>query len=305
VLTFSRRAAGELRERITSRLGRTSRQPVARTFHSYAFGLLRSEAALRGEEPPRLLSGPEQDVVVRELLRGDVDSGAESWPERLRPALLTRGFAQELRDLLHRAVERGLSPADLVALGRQHRRDDWVAAGRFARQYEQVSVLRESASYDPAELIRAATSLLRSDAAILARVRDEHRFIVVDEYQDTDPAQDDLLQLVCGSRDLIAVGDPDQSIYGFRGADPAAIRRFPDRYRASDGTPARPGRPHRSAGPKYTCWVPRSPRRPTLRTGSGRRTSSTVSPGLGWRCSFARPTRCRHFAAACLPRAFR
>jgi superfamily I DNA/RNA helicase/RecB family exonuclease len=252
VLTFSRRAAGELRERITSRLGRTSRQPVARTFHSYAFGLLRSEAALRGEEPPRLLSGPEQDVVVRELLRGDVDSGAESWPERLRPALLTRGFAQELRDLLHRAVERGLSPADLVALGRQHRRDDWVAAGRFARQYEQVSVLRESASYDPAELIRAATSLLRSDAAILARVRDEHRFIVVDEYQDTDPAQDDLLQLVCGSRDLIAVGDPDQSIYGFRGADPAAIRRFPDRYRASDGTPAAVMTLHlsRRAGPE-------------------------------------------------------
>jgi superfamily I DNA/RNA helicase/RecB family exonuclease len=238
VLTFSRRAAAELRERITGRLGKTSRLPIARTFHSYAFGLLRAEAALRGDIAPRLLSGPEQDVVVRELLRGDVDAGATNWPARLRPALLTRGFAQELRDLLQRAVERGLSPAEMVALGREHGRDDWVAAGRFARQYEQVSALREAASYDPAELIRAAAALLKSDASVLARVRDEHRFVVVDEYQDTDPAQDQLLQLLCGSRDLIAVGDPDQSIYAFRGADPDGIRRFPERFTAPDGSPA-------------------------------------------------------------------
>ncbi len=238
VLTFSRRAAAELRERITARLGRTARQPIARTFHSYAFGLLRGEAARRGDPAPRLLSGPEQDVVVRELLRGDVDAGAASWPARLRPALLTRGFAQELRDLLQRSVERGLSPADLVALGREHERDDWIAAGRFAKQYEQVSVLREAASYDPAELIRAAAALLKADSAMLARVRDEHRFVVVDEYQDTDPAQEQLLRLLCGARDLLAVGDPDQSIYGFRGTDPEAIRRFPERFRAPDGSEA-------------------------------------------------------------------
>jgi superfamily I DNA/RNA helicase/RecB family exonuclease len=238
VLTFSRRAAAELRERITGRLGRTSRQPIARTFHSYAFGLLRAEAALQGAPTPRLLSGPEQDVVVRELLRGDVEAGAAGWPARLRPALLTRGFAQELRDLLQRAVERGLSPADLATLGRQRDREDWVAAARFARQYEQVSGLREAAAYDPAELIQAAVSLLRSDPAVLARVRGGNRFIVVDEYQDTDPAQDQLLHLLSGSGDLLAVGDPDQSIYGFRGADPEGIRLFPDRFRAADGSPA-------------------------------------------------------------------
>jgi superfamily I DNA/RNA helicase len=99
VLTFSRRAAGELRDRIAGRLGRTIREPIARTFHSYAFGLLRAEAVRRGEPAPRLMSGPEQDLVVRELLRGDVEAGAANWPDRLRPALLTRGFAQELRDL--------------------------------------------------------------------------------------------------------------------------------------------------------------------------------------------------------------
>src|SRR5687768_10346481 len=71
VLTFSRRAAAELRGRVTGRLGRVTKEPLARTFHSYAFGVLRQEAARRGHPPPHLLSGPEQDVLIRELLEGD------------------------------------------------------------------------------------------------------------------------------------------------------------------------------------------------------------------------------------------
>jgi superfamily I DNA/RNA helicase/RecB family exonuclease len=236
VLTFSRRAAAELRERIAARLDRTIREPIARTFHSYAFGLLRADAARRGEPAPRLLSGAEQDLVVRELLRGDVEAGATRWPERLRPALLTRGFAQELRDLVQRAVERGVSPRELSEIGRQHKRDDWIAAGKFAQQYEQVSSLREAASYDPAELIREAAGLLRSEPAVLQEIRAAHVFVVVDEYQDTDPAQEELLSLLVGSRDLLAVGDPDQSIYGFRGADLDSMRRFGDRFRGPDGS---------------------------------------------------------------------
>src|SRR4051794_11115717 len=135
VLTFGRRAAAELRSRITARLGRATKEPLARTFHSYAFGVLRREAAARGETPPRLLSGPEQDLVVRDLLAGDLESGATGWPERLRPALGTRGFAQELRDLLMRAYERGVTPAELERLGGQQGRDDWRAAAVFMRQY--------------------------------------------------------------------------------------------------------------------------------------------------------------------------
>ena len=237
VLTFSRRAAAELRDRIAARLDRTIREPIARTFHSYAFGLLRANAARRGEPAPRLLSGPEQDLVVRELLQGDVDAGGAAWPTRLHPALLTRGFAQELRDFVQRAVERGVTPRELVQLGRRYQRDDWVAAARFAEQYAQVSALREAASYDPAELIRAAAGLLRTDPVVLQEIRAAHEFVVVDEYQDTDPAQEALLSLLVGSRDLLAVGDPDQSIYGFRGADLDGIRRFPDRFRAADGSP--------------------------------------------------------------------
>jgi superfamily I DNA/RNA helicase len=84
VLTFSRKAAAELRERITHRLDRTVRQPLALTFHSYAYGLVRREYALAGEQPPILLAGPEQLLEVRRLLRGESSDGADGWPERLR-----------------------------------------------------------------------------------------------------------------------------------------------------------------------------------------------------------------------------
>src|SRR5579863_4686013 len=100
VLTFSRKAAAELRERITLRLDRTTTEPLALTFHSYAYALVRREFARSGDEPPILLSGPEQLAEVRRMLKGESVDGAQHWPERLRPLLATRGFAAELRDFL-------------------------------------------------------------------------------------------------------------------------------------------------------------------------------------------------------------
>jgi len=224
MLTFGRRAAGELRDRVTARLGGTVREPVARTFHSYAFGVLRMVAVAAQLPAPRLLSGPEQDVILRELVGGDLSR----WPAGLRPALGTRAFAGELRDLLLRAVERGLDGPRLAALGRARRRDDWVAAGGFLQEYLDVTSLARPGAWDPAELIRAATDALLADPALLARERTLRRHILVDEYQDTDPAQAELLALLAGGADeLIIVGDPDQSIYAFRGAEPTAI---PDRF---------------------------------------------------------------------------
>ena len=241
LLTFSRRAATELRERVTARLARTTREPLARTFHSYAFGLLRAQAVARGERGPRLLSGPEQDLVVRELLGGSVELGTGTWPEVLRPALLTRGFAQELRDLLLRAVERGVGPALLANWGRDRGRDDWVAAAHFFDEYLDVTTLSMGdgpEAYDPAELIRAAVDALATDPELLARERARRRRVFVDEYQDVDPAQEELLRmLAAGADELVAVGDPDQSIYAFRGSDPYAIRRFPDVFAPASGAP--------------------------------------------------------------------
>ncbi len=238
VLTFSRKAAAELRERITLRLDRTVRQPLAMTFHSYAYALVRREFALAGEPSPVLLSGPEQLLEVRRLLRGEASDGGAGWPERLRAALGTQGFAAELRDFLLRAAERGLDGSGLAALGRAHGRDDWAAAGRFLESYAARFDLAPVPAYDYAEIVRIAGAMLRR-GVVRARERDAYDAVLVDEYQDTDPAQEELLaQLAGDGRELIAVGDPDQSIYAFRGAEADAIGRFGDRFRSPDGKPA-------------------------------------------------------------------
>ncbi|GAA3623428.1 hypothetical protein GCM10022419_131340 [Nonomuraea rosea] len=239
ILTFSRKAAGELRERVTGRLRRTTRTPLALTFHSYAYALLRREAVLDGKAPPRLLTGPEQLLEIRRLLHGELESGGLDWPVSLREPLKTRGFAEELRDFLARANERGLYGERLVDLGRRHGRQDWMAAGRFSERYQDRFDLDPEETYDYAELIGAASALL-ARPEVRERERAAHDVVFVDEYQDTDPAQELLLaQLAGDGRDLIAVGDPDQSIYGFRGADVQGIMKFPERFPARDGREAR------------------------------------------------------------------
>ncbi len=238
VLTFSRKAAAELRERITARLRRTTREPLALTFHSYAYALVRREFTLAGDEPPRLLSAPEQLLEVRRMLRGEAADGGTGWPERLRPALATRGFAEELRDLLLRAAERGLDGWQLRRLGQRRGRDDWMAASGFLDRYAARFDLAPVPAYDYAEIVRIAAALLGREE-IRRRERDAYDVVLVDEYQDSDPAQESLLLALAGDgRELIAVGDPDQSIYAFRGADVRALTQFPERFRTADGQPA-------------------------------------------------------------------
>jgi len=242
LLTFSRRAAAELRVRIGARVGRTIREPLARTFHSYAFGLLRRTSALRGEPPPRLLSGPEQDAVIRDLLAGQArGEGGVRWPAGFGQAITTRGFAAELRDLMLRTFERGVPPAQLAAWGQARNRPDWVAAAAFLQEYLDVTALAgtHSMALDPAELIRAAIDLLHAEPGGLDAERSRLTLVLVDEYQDTDPAQEELLALLAGGgRDLIVVGDPDQSIYAFRGTTQRGLLDFPERFSQADGRPA-------------------------------------------------------------------
>jgi superfamily I DNA/RNA helicase/RecB family exonuclease len=238
VLTFSRKAAGELRDRITARLGRTTSEPLALTFHSYAYALARREFVLRGDQPPRLLSAPEQLLEIRRLLRGEVADGSANWPDRLRPALATRGFAEELRDVVMRAAERGLDGKALRQLGRSSGRDDWVAAGGFLDRYSARFDLAPVPAYDYAEIVGIAASLLTRQP-VRQREQDAYDAVFVDEYQDCDPAQEALLRALAGDgRDLVAVGDPDQSIYAFRGADVRVLTGFPEKFRGPDGTPA-------------------------------------------------------------------
>ena len=282
MLTFSRRAAGELRDRVAARLARTIREPVARTLHSYAFGVLRL-ANRRGADlgeplpPPRLLSGAEQDVMLRELLEG---RGAQLWPAELRPALRTRAFAGELRDLLMRAVERGLDGPALAELGRARSRPDWVSAGRFLDEYQQVSSLAKPGAYDPSELIRSALNVLRSDPGLLAAERAARRHLFVDEYQDTDPAQAELLQLLAaGAEELVLVGDPDQSIYAFRGADASAIHAVDERFGRGGPVPVVALRVSRRSGPQLLAASRRIAARLPGRAEQRRLESAVAEPG--------------------------
>ncbi|KAA9155038.1 ATP-dependent helicase [Amycolatopsis acidicola] len=228
VLTTSRRAANALRAEITRRVtsgldGRTIREPIVRTVHSYAFALLRLQANAQEMPAPRLLSSPEQDVVVRELLAGDLEEGAEYWPEQLRPALPIPGFAEELRDLILRAAERGLGPEDLIKLGNRTDRPQWIAAGVFWRQYEEVTVLQGAGgapALDAAELVANALVEMEGDPDLLVREQARIRHVFVDDAQHLDHLQFRLLRLLgSAAEDFVVAGDPDQAIFSFRGAD--------------------------------------------------------------------------------------
>ncbi|HEY2792153.1 MAG TPA: ATP-dependent DNA helicase [Micromonosporaceae bacterium] len=257
VLTFGRRGANALRRRIEARLGgagRITAEPLVRTFHAYAFGLLRRSAVDLGVPPPRLLSGPEQDLIIRELI---ASGDPADWPTALEPALSTRAFAAQLRDLLLRASERGVGADELTDIAAANGRDDWVAAARFMTEYDEVLALRDATGragvgYDSAEIVRAAVALLRRDPELLDIERRRLQHVYVDELADTDPAQMDLLHLVAGDgAHLVAFADPDSSTFGFRGADPAGVTAFPDRFRTQlfPAPVVTLGSTHRSAGP--------------------------------------------------------
>ena len=255
MLTFSRRAAGEMRERVTARLNATVREPIARTLHSYAFGVLRMAAVAQDLPAPRLLSGPEQDVTIRRLLAG---SPPARWPQTLRPALGTQAFAAELRALMMRAVERGLDGPSLVDLGRGRGRPDWVAAGQFLDEYQQVTALAHPSGYDPAELIRSALNVLRDDPALLAAERQRRRRIFVDEYQDTDPAQERLLAVLTaggGRTSWWSVTPISRSTHSVGRTN----RRSVTSTRASAAGPrSLSWRCRRAADPARCCWPRRA-----------------------------------------------
>lgn len=241
VLTYSRKAAVELRDRMARRMG-AARAPRATTFHSYCYALVRAhQDSDRFAEPLRLLSGPEQDVTVRELLAGQPELErlglhAVRWPDDLRACLTTRGFADEVRAVLARSRELGLAPGALDAFARRIGRPDWRAAAAFLAEYLDVIDLQGVIDY--AELVHRAV-LLAHRPEVAERLAASYDAVYVDEYQDTDPAQVRLLHALAGDgRTLVAFGDPDQSIYTFRGADVNGILDFPAAFPRADGRPA-------------------------------------------------------------------
>ncbi len=213
------------------------REPMVRTIHSYAFAVLRLAAQRNGDPPPRLITSAEQDGIIGELLAGDLEDGANSsvtWPSHLLPALGTVGFANELNDLLARCTERGVEPAALQRIGRRAGRGEWVAAGQFAQVYEQVMLLRSAVgmaapqatvpALGAAELVGAALEAFAADPDLLAAERGRIRLLLVDDAQNLDPQAALLVRVLAAGADLALIaGDPNQSVFGYRGADPALL----------------------------------------------------------------------------------
>ena len=284
LLTSTRVAASRLRERVTARLARTSTEPLARTHQAFGFGILRREAALRGDEAPRLISGPEQDVILRELLAGHAtgQSTRPPWPEPVLVALDKRGFRAELRDLLMRAVEHGIEADQLAALGAEQARPEWVAAAQVLREYDEVTAFSRPGAYDPAWILTAAADLLEDDAAALARVCEQVRLVVVDDAQELTFAAARLLRvLTSAGPDLVLVGDPDAAVQTFRGADPRIL--------ATGWTSL--GRPDPTAGEPPTVVLPTAYRQSVVLAEVSRTITTRIGALGGGRQRARQPVR--------------
>lgn len=235
LLAPTRRAAARLRDALSALLSRTTGQPVVRTAASAAFSVLRARAALLGEPPPTLITGPEQDLVLADLLAGHAagEGATVPWPASVpAEALGLRAFRDELRDLLMRAAERGLRPEDLDRLGRQHGRPEWVAAATVFAEYLAVTRLRTGtpdlgSRFDPAVVVDEAAEALHAwEAEVPAAPRPRWSLVVVDDYQEATAATARLLHaLVEDGADLVLLADPDSAVQTFRGATPGLVDR--------------------------------------------------------------------------------
>lgn len=222
ILTFGRDAAAELRQRLALHLD-NGEPPRVSTFHAFALELvMRTQEA---DAPVRLLSGAEQERAVREVIDGTLHDTLlrGAWPADLQEALATKGFAKEVRNAFAAARALGLAGDEVARIGRRSGNPAWSAVGPVLDDYLDAQSQQQALDY--AELLFRAVQAVH-DVRNAALFRDI-RHVYVDEYQDTDRMQVALLkELARFATSLVAVGDPDQSIYGFRGADVRNVREF-------------------------------------------------------------------------------
>ncbi len=212
VTTFSRKAAEELRTRLYS-LGVSGVK--AGTFHRTALGLLREHRELRGRPLPQLL--PDRRRLLAEVTTGD--------------ARRTRSLDGEIGWAKASLV----APEEYEAEARRHRRRSGMSAEQVAdafSRYEAERTRRRLLDFD--DLIVSCADALAGDSEFADSIRWRTRHLFVDEMQDVNPAQFRLLTaLLADEPDLFVVGDPNQSVYGFNGADPSLLDRLPDILRGT------------------------------------------------------------------------
>lgn len=231
VLAPTRLGAADLSARLSAQITQTRTEPLVSTAASLAFSILRHAAALRGEPMPRLLTGAEQDAILRDLLQGHVDghAPAPAWPADMVAALQTRGFRSQLRDLLMRAVEQGVNGQTLRELAVTHDRPAWHAAADVLDEYEQVTALASPGAFDPAYICVAASDALSDESLLREALCARIKLLVVDDAQElTASAATLLLSLQHAGMRIAMLGDSDAVVQGFRGALPQRFVELAD-----------------------------------------------------------------------------
>ena len=249
ILAPTRTAATRMRDTIAASSDRSLSVAPTRAWAAYAFDLLK-RAQTRGllsgvEGNLKLLSGPEQDVIIGELLANHAAGIAPgpTWPDVLRDALPTRGFRHEIRDFFDRMAEYDLTADDVHRLANEHNQPAWHALAQLHTEYRAVRALRAKNAYDPAVLINDACRLLLRAPEFLAEERRRYDLILIDDVQELSPSIYRLLRLIAAEEpptdaahltethpDLFAEGpqvvmtySDEAVVQGFRGARPDLV----------------------------------------------------------------------------------
>ena len=211
-VTFTNKAAREMRHRVAQHIGdAVEGMPWLGTFHSICARMLRRHAELVGLESNfTIIDTDDQLRLLKQLIQQN-DLDEKRWP------------ARQLAGLIDRWKNRGLNPGDLDAV-----ENESYANGRGAQFYEMYQArLKELNACDFGDLLLHMLNIFRRHHDVLAQYHQRFKYILVDEYQDTNSVQYLWLRLLAQERrNICVVGDDDQSIYSWRGAEVANILRF-------------------------------------------------------------------------------
>jgi DNA helicase-2/ATP-dependent DNA helicase PcrA len=235
-ITFTNKAAQELNERITEMLegvAEPGRDVEIHTYHGFAALILSEFGVLAGVEHDSRIITP---TFARQLLFDSIGSGEYEYLDVTWRGIIDRpeSIASDLGDNLRTAE-------DLVALceandGELHEERAELAA--IVRRFEAEK--RRLGTLDYSDLVRLAYRAVTDHPEVASRIRSRYRVVLLDEYQDTNPAQRELLLKIFGDGfPVTAVGDPDQTIYEWRGASLENFAGFPRHFPHEDGTAAR------------------------------------------------------------------
>ncbi len=220
LLTFTRRAAQEMLRRAGALLGSNVEEVGGGTFHSFANTVLRRYA--------RVFGWPEAFSI---LDRGDAEDAIGLVRARLGLDRRERRFPrkQTLATIFSTAANKGVTVGDVIEREHFHLRADLEDVLRCHEGYRAYKRERDLLDYD--DLLLELRDRLRAHPELAARLAQVHRYVMVDEYQDTNHLQAEITELLGGTAgNVMAVGDDAQSIYGFRGADFRNILGFPQRF---------------------------------------------------------------------------